>query len=159
TGDDLIVRLESGDSAADQLRPGIHLHWELSDYFRRGRQSSAGGALIFPPAPNRWLVTRYLRIADSPTAPCGPIAATSCIGERAALTPARAKDRFGALRPAVAVPVAAATGQPWQWMGRVVELDDWINGADAGVDFLNRHTASDGRQLALTSVGFLGPGF
>ena len=49
TGDQLIVRLESRNGAAAQLKPGIHLHWELPDHFRRGRQAAEGGPLAsFP---------------------------------------------------------------------------------------------------------------
>jgi hypothetical protein len=38
------------------LKAGIHLHWSLPDALTRGLQQA--DQTVFPPAPNRWLVTR-----------------------------------------------------------------------------------------------------
>lgn len=41
--------------------PGIHLHWALPDALTRAESAPTGADadLTFPPAPNRWLVTRF----------------------------------------------------------------------------------------------------
>lgn len=44
----------------EQLKAGIHLHWALPDSIAQGRQA-ADGTVNYPPAPNRWLVTRILK--------------------------------------------------------------------------------------------------
>ena len=47
-----------------QLKAGIHLHWALPDALTRGVQQGNAAdkegekAIVFPPVPNRWLVTR-----------------------------------------------------------------------------------------------------
>lgn len=42
---------------ANALGNGVHLHWTLPDAFRKGKYTD-DGSLVFPPAPNRWLVVR-----------------------------------------------------------------------------------------------------
>ncbi|MCP1463004.1 hypothetical protein [Pseudomonas sp. S3E17] len=44
----------------EQLKAGIHLHWALPDTIAQGRQAP-DGTVDYPPAPNRWLVTRILQ--------------------------------------------------------------------------------------------------
>lgn len=44
----------------EQLKAGIHLHWALPDTLAQGRQAP-DGTVTYPPAPNRWLVTRIVR--------------------------------------------------------------------------------------------------
>ena len=39
-----------------RLNRGVHLHWALPDALTQGMNSAAG--VVFPPAPDRWLVTR-----------------------------------------------------------------------------------------------------
>ena len=160
TGDALINRLETGSDAIQQLGVGLHLHWELPDHFRRGVQPPGGGATVFPTAPNRWLVTRALRLADPSTGAWGEATAKSWVVQSDALFPAYAPDRYGVTRPAVPAPVATTTApaQSWQYMGRVVELEDWLAGP-AAVDTLPNHVGPDGKRLRLTAVGFVGPGF
>src|SRR5262245_23566773 len=43
-----------------RLKPGIHLHWALPDALTRGSQTADG--TVFPPAPNRWLITRRVNL-------------------------------------------------------------------------------------------------
>ena len=104
-------------------------------------------------------MTRFLARRGRDDRRLGSVSATSWVVESDALATSQKADRFNVTRPAVPVPVAAGNGQPWQWMGRVVELEPWLAGADAGVDFLSGHTAPDRKPLAVTAVGFLGPGF
>jgi hypothetical protein len=55
---------------------GVHLHWTLPYGLRHGRQPP-GGELTFPPAPNRWLLTRLFYPASA--TPGTPPQATSWI--------------------------------------------------------------------------------
>ena len=59
TGDQIWRTLDQ--PAAESLGPGVHLHWELPELFKRGVQDPDTGYIRFPPAPNRWLVSRTLR--------------------------------------------------------------------------------------------------
>ena len=106
TGDALMQPLESDKGPAQQLSAGIHLHWELPDHYRRGAQSAGGGKLAFPAAPNRWLVTRYVRLADPTTGAWDNVTSKTWAIESDALYPAYQPDRFGTIRPSVPVPVA-----------------------------------------------------
>ena len=49
--------LEKSTSSSD-INVGIHLHWSLPDALTHGKQF-ANGEVMFPAAPDRWLVTRY----------------------------------------------------------------------------------------------------
>lgn len=48
---------DGGNTNESTIANGIHLHWVLPDAFRRGKYND-GGSLVFPNAPNRWLVLR-----------------------------------------------------------------------------------------------------
>jgi hypothetical protein len=50
-------------SVMEQLNPGIHLHWALPDTIAQGVQA-ADSSVNYPPAPNRWLVTRLIKRKD-----------------------------------------------------------------------------------------------
>ncbi|HBF34203.1 TPA: hypothetical protein DDW35_06530, partial [Candidatus Sumerlaeota bacterium] len=65
TGDMIVSPLEDQTNPTNPLGVGVHLHWELPDYFRCGVQPPTGGDIVFPPAPNRWLVIRTLSIYDN----------------------------------------------------------------------------------------------
>jgi hypothetical protein len=63
-GDD--VSRDYGQSPADQLEVGVHLHWALPDGLTRG--GGRGHELDFPAVPNRWLVTRIAVSGGQPAA-------------------------------------------------------------------------------------------
>jgi hypothetical protein len=46
---------------------GVKLHWSLPAALRHGRRHDAAGPIVFPAVPNRWLVTRLMRVNDEPT--------------------------------------------------------------------------------------------
>ena len=55
------------DPPWDQLETGVHLHWALPDGLTRG--GGPGAELVFPAAPDRWLVTRLVISGGSPPQP------------------------------------------------------------------------------------------
>src|SRR5262249_39089842 len=137
----------------DSLGPGIHLHWELPDHFRRGTQPPAGGPIMFPAAPNRWLVIRYLRVGV--VGALGPVRTAAWMVESDRLS-AEAQTDSGQkppMRPAVTVPIPLKTNQitqPYQMLGRVMALDTWREGGDPSARYLAE---------PLTAIGFVGPAF
>ena len=161
TGDAILRPLESASTPLDPLGPGIHLHWELPDFFRRGVQPPDGSDVVFPHAPNRWLVVRYLRRFDAATGTYGPVAPKCWIVESDFVTPRPAPDADGIVRPAVPVPVAVTkpAAQPFLFMGRVLDYAAWDPGSETPSQFLSGYEGPDGKPLFLTSIGFVGPGF
>jgi len=162
TGDQIYSPLEADISARGALAAGIHLHWELPDFFRRGVQSSAIGAdVVFPPAPNRFLVIRYLSRFE-PQAGYAPAIVKCWIVESDYLSASLEKDADGIARPAVSVPLPANPGldaQPYRYMGRVLNYEAWDPASEVASDFLPSHQGPDGKALHLTSIGFLGAAF
>lgn len=161
TGDCILQPLKDNDSPANPLGPGVHLHWELPDYFRRGVQPAQGGDVVFPPAPNRWLVIRYLSTYD-PAAGYGPVQVKSWIIESDFLSPTLLPDPDGSLRPAVSVPLPVDPPRgtaPFLYMGRVLDAATWDPAREDPAAFLPARTGADGTPCRLTSVGFVGPSF
>lgn len=162
TGDMVVQPLESNASPPDPLGIGIHLHWELPDYFRRGTQPAEGGDVVFPQAPNRWLVIRYLSLYDAGTAKYGSVQMKGWIVESDYVSPQLTKDSAGVLRPSITVPLPSnppAGEPPYKFMGRVVDLDKWDPGSELPRDFLPAYKGPNGKSLYLTSIGFVGPSF
>lgn len=164
TGDKIYqpLGITSGDNPlmgpADSLGVGIHLHWELPAYFKRGRQVAGSSQIVFPHAPNRWLVTRYLSVFNQSTGNYEAPAAYSWIVESDYITTDNPNDG----RPHISVPLPAnpAVGQqPYMYMGRVVDLASWNPAGEAATDYLPSQTNTDGTPCYLTSVGFAGAYF
>lgn len=162
TGDMVVQPLDSDASPRDPLGIGVHLHWELPDYFRRGTQPAQGGDVVFPQAPNRWLVIRFLAVYDAAAGKYGNVKTRGWIVESDYVSPQLSKDGTGVLRPSVSVPLPANPPpgtRPYMFMGRVVDLDTWNPAAERAGDYLPAYRGSDGKPLYLTSVGFVGPSF
>lgn len=159
TGDQIWRTLDR--PAAESLGPGIHLHWELPDYFKRGVQDPDTGQIRFPPAPNRWLVSRTLRLWDEHTQAYGVPQATGWVVESDYLTPTPpTPDRRGVTRLPVAVPLRApGSTVPYLFQGRPLAAATWDpDGTPAG-DYLPAYTGADHQPLRLTSIGFVGAAF
>ncbi|WP_057937836.1 hypothetical protein [Algoriphagus resistens] len=162
TGDALVQPLDSNASPANPLGAGVHLHWALPDYFKRGIQPSQGGNLVFPQAPNRWLITRYLSIYDSTSQRYGDVTPKSFIVESDYVSAEIQPDAYGIRRPAVSVPlptVPSYNEQPFMYMGRVLNYDSWDPTAENPGEYLPAFSGEDGQPLYLNSIGFVGPGF
>jgi hypothetical protein len=181
TGEKIFRPLENQNDAENKLGTGIHLHWELPDYFRRGIQAredagsflppslkrkltgADGGNVVFPDAPDRWLITRFLSEWDDKAGIYGPVKIKRFIVESDFLSPVMLKDADRTEREATPVPVnyTGTDGivQPFMFMGRVLDYESWSPSAESPADFLPAHKDSDGNKLSLTSVGFTGPGF
>lgn len=163
TGDTIVQRLESTDTALAPLYTGIHLHWELPDFFRKGVQEIDSNQVVFPQVPNRWLVVRYLSLYDSVAKTWGPVTNYSWIIESDYISMEQLKDSDGIVRPSVPVPLPVnptfgANNQPYRFMGRVVPATNWP--ATSPSDrYLADFKDVNNENCYLTSVGFLGPGF
>jgi hypothetical protein len=160
TGDMIVQPLQSTDSPANSLGVGVHVHWELPDYFRKGVQPPTGGKIVFPQVPNRWLVIRYLRVWNSVSNAYDPVTPKTFIVESDYVGATLWTDSWGVVRPTVSTPLTdAATGQPFMYMGRVLDYADWAPSTETASQFLPSYTGTDGQPLYLTAVGFVGPGF
>jgi hypothetical protein len=161
TGDTIFQPLQSPATPAAPLGIGIHLQWELPDFFRNGIQR-AGGDIVFPPAPNRWLVVRSLSLWDTNQNVYGPVTLKSFIIESDYIGAARWVDSYGMTHPSVPVPlptVPPSQKAPFLYMGRSLNYEDWPPTNESASDFLPSYTGSDGQYLQLNSLGFVGPGF
>ncbi len=162
TGDQVIQALEY-NSPQNKLGPGIHLHWELPDFFRRGVQPPiVGEDLTFPPTPNRFLVIRYISVYDTKAKQYGPVTTKCWIVESDHLSPSLSSDPYGVIRPAISVPIQPTPGrniQPYMYMGRVADYASWNPMAEDKSQFLPAHAGTDGAALYLSSIGFVGPSF
>jgi hypothetical protein len=163
TGDAIVDLPENSTGPQASLSTGIHLHWELPDYFRQGVQQPGASQIVFPQAPNRWLVIRYLSLFDTNTNTWGAPASHSWIVESDYISTAQLSDPApdnNFIRPSVPVPlpVNPAFGeQPFRFMGRVVDAADWKQNGDG--KYLGDFNDVDGKPCYLNSIGFLGPGF
>lgn len=140
------------------LDTGIHLHWELPDYFRRGVQANDGGQIIFPHAPNRWLVVRYFSAWDDLNKVYQPPSVKAWVVLSDAIS-----DQPDTTRPLVAVPLPVnppppSGAPPFKFMGKVLDYESWDPGDGSG-DYLSNYKDEDGHPYYLTSMGFVGPSF
>lgn len=150
------------NSPAHPLGVGVHLQWALPDYFRKGVTPPEGGNPIFPAAPNRWLVTRFLSFFDPHSNTYGNITSKSWVVESDYLASTLAPDQYGIIRPTISVPVPATPRfqqQPYMYMGRVLEASAWNPANEAAANYLPFYKGSDGKPLYLTSIGFVGAYF
>jgi hypothetical protein len=154
TGDMVYVPLDSGDTARYPLQAGIHLHWELPEYFKRGELDQSSGRIVFPPVPTRWLVVRTLRIWSTQSGSYGAPTWASWVVESDYISPTKPGDWTP-----IPVPIPAPDKTPFTWMGRVVDANKYDPANEKPADYLPAYTGTDGRLLYLTSIGFLGAGF
>jgi hypothetical protein len=156
TGDTIWLPLTPGTSAG--LEAGIHLHWELPDYFKRGRQDPDTNAITFPHAPTRWLVVRSLSSYDQSTGSYGAPQQAGWVVESDYVTSELLPDQHGITRPAITVPLTAPDNTPYMYMGRVVDAASWSPGTGPA-NYLPHYTGTGGTPLYLTSIGFVGAAF
>jgi hypothetical protein len=159
TGDTIWLPL-GGGSPSDPLRPGVHLHWELPEFFKRGRQDPDTSAIVFPHAPTRWLVVRTLSRYDTTTGGYGTPRQASWVVESDYVTSRQLADEQGIVRPVISVPLTAPDKTPYMYMGRVVSAANWNPAAENPVDYLPHYTRPGATApLYLTSIGFAGAAF
>jgi hypothetical protein len=159
TGDTVWRGLENEDPPTNHLETGVHLHWELPEYFKRGRHDPDLSAITFPPAPTRWLVVRSLSLYEASSYAYGAPQHTAWVVESDYLAATLSPDAHGIVRPAVAVPLPALDGAPFMYMGRVVDAAAWDPAGEQPQDYLPSRTGADGAALYLTSIGFVGAAF
>lgn len=166
TGDTIVQLLESGDAPLATLMTGIHLHWELPDYFRKGVQPIGTNNVVFPQAPNRWLVIRYLNLYNTDTKKWDPTSTFSWIVESDFITPVQPEEPDSVptsvvRRPLVPVPLTVKNGsvnQPYAFMGRMMNATEWPK-QSPGDQYLPDFKDPANHPYNLNSIGFLGPGF
>ncbi len=158
TGDTIWIPLGSG-SPSDPLDTGVHLHWELPEFFKRGQVNQDLGSIVFPPAPTRWLVTRSLSTYNSATSSYGAPRQASWVVESDYLSAQLLPDQYGITRPAVSVPLTVPNGNPYMFMGRVVDAASWNPASENPANYLPHYTGPSGKPLYLTSIGFTGAAF
>ena len=160
TGDSIYEPLEMQAGPLAPLETGVHVHWELPDYFRQGHQQPQAAEATFPPVPNRWLVVRYFSLWNATTSRYEPqppktwLVESDYLGPNAVLTDPDKVNR-------AAVPVPAAALAYYQFMGRVVDYATW-NPADtttAPASYLPGQAPLNGQPAYLTAIGFTGPAF
>ncbi|MGL5890996.1 MAG: hypothetical protein ACRC3B_14000, partial [Bacteroidia bacterium] len=161
TGDNIVRPLNTQSSPGIALGTGVHVHWLLPDYFRKGAQQTTG-EIVFPAAPNRWLVTRYLSLWNESTSSYGSPTAQTFMVESDFISGTRQADPWGVVRPAISVPLPAipVAGQhPYRYMGRVLDFNSWNPSGEQLNNYLPAQTGANGQPLYLTSIGFVGPSF
>ena len=159
TGDTVWLPLNSGTPSV-ALEAGVHLHWELPEFFKRGHQDPDTSAIRFPAAPTRWLVVRSLSTYDATAGRYGSPRYASWVVESDYVAAALQRDSHGIVRPAATVPLTAPDGvTPYMFMGRVVDAASWDPAAERPADYLPHYQGADGQPLFLTSIGFVGAAF
>jgi hypothetical protein len=103
------------DAPWQQLEQGVHLHWALPDTLTKA--AVIQGSLQFPPAPNRWLVTRILINGTAASA-------RSWVVESDALNESPVSGQLSVTLP---VKTAQPTDQNYRWVGSYSDFDgNWV---------------------------------
>ena len=161
TGDTISQPLQSPSTSANPLNIGMHLHWELPDFFRKGTQR-AGGDVVFPPAPNRWLVVRSLCVWNTTSNTYDDVQFKSFIVESDYIGTSQWVDSYGMTHSSVPVPLPAnptLADVPYRYMGRSLDYTAWNPSTETPSQFLRSYKGSDQQFLQLNALGFVGPGF
>jgi hypothetical protein len=124
-------------TGAGLLPAGIHLHWQLPKALRRGAADS-DGVLTLPAVPDRWLVTRVLVSA------AGQLTTRNWVVESSYVS---LTDAYSS----TSVPYAPTSSQPqpYRYLGRVYDYDDWASTGNEGPEYY----------APLTTMGFGIPDF
>ncbi|NEQ72115.1 MAG: hypothetical protein F6K23_02900 [Okeania sp. SIO2C9] len=108
------------------LKAGIHLHWALPDALTKGIQVSENNVTrtVFPPVPNRWLVTRSNKDNEIEK---------QWVVESDYLYPEGTGSEVGS----IAYPIQVEEGkhQPFSYLGRKVPLAAWLEN-DPNAEYL-----------------------
>jgi hypothetical protein len=120
------------------LQRGVYLHWQLPRQLTRSQVEPDKKVGVYPPLPNRWLVTRKM---DTEL--------RRWVVESDYLQPGWTTP----LQPSTAYPIPGggmnpAANRAFRWLGRVLLYDDWIN-TKPGAQSLD----------PLTVVGYGNPSF
>ena len=124
------------------LPPGIHLHWALPGGLTAGVSQLSG--VVFPAAPDRWLVNRI--VVSSPKTGPTSTSIASWVVESDALNSQQTAPA-GLPQPTVAMPPTPGT-QGFGYLGEVFALASW-----------RERGATTPRLSPLTAVGYGHPAF
>lgn len=127
------------------LKRGAYLHWSLPSPLTHGRYDHKARRIVFPPVPNRWLITRTTKPEATPK---------SWIVESDYLYPPDEKGMAEGLRKgAITYPIHSdptASEPPFRFIGRAVPLKEWNRTGDG--DYLPLSNP-------LTAIGYGDPTF
>ncbi len=131
------------------LKPGIHLHWSLPAALTRSDEHG-----VFPPVPNRWLITRKRRSSSG-----SPETERQWVVESDFLHPDGKGDDAGGIP--IPFPPAPEQGRhrPFRYLGRTLPLDRWNTlqtQPNRDDEYLADRTLEPG---PLTAVGYGEPAF
>ncbi len=147
TSDQVLAATFQG--ATQPLGTGIHLHWSLPQDLTHGAQDSTG-KIVFPAAPNRWLVTR---IATNTASPESPVTATTAwivesdrLWDEANDTVPLPDQNAISLDVPIQPNPTAISNKSWQTLGRVFPYAGWREDAAAP-------------RASLTALGFGDPAY
>jgi hypothetical protein len=158
TGDTIWIPLGSG-SPSVPLETGVHLHWELPEFFKRGHADQDLGTIVFPHAPTRWLVVRSLSTYDQASGAYGAPRQAAWVVESDYVSAELHTDQYNITRAAIPVPLTAPDNTPYMFMGRVVDGASWNPASENPADYLPHYPGPGNTPLYLTSVGFTGAAF
>lgn len=160
TGSAIYQPLTSSTSLNVQaMEPGIHLHWNLPEYFKKGKQNSEKEKIEFPQVHNRWLVTRFLSVLNSTTKKyeVEGFSTKSWVVESDFLSPTP----IPGARSSITVPLQPnpSNPQPYMYMGRCVDYDTWITESKDSQAYLPHYKDQNDNPRYLDSIGFVGSYF
>ncbi|GAB4280627.1 MAG: hypothetical protein Kow0080_33730 [Candidatus Promineifilaceae bacterium] len=107
------------------LESGVHLNWDFPQFLKRSTYR-ASQATEFPPAPNRWLVSRFSGGSNTPDRQW-VIESDALLGN---LNGAKIYDMA---QTSLEVDIHSGK-RPYTYMGRIEKMEDWLK---------NRHTDND----------------
>lgn len=152
-GGSLIQPLEYESNKGFSLGAGVHLHWSLPNYFRKGSQDVDSGNFVFPQAPNRWLVVRHLSMINSGETKVEMPKTKAWIVESDYIS----KKQECSIKQSTPIPPLYVGDEKHNYMGRTIELEKYHT-TESG-KYLSDAVDEKDRSVYLTSVGFIGPTF
>ena len=131
------------------LQQGVHLNWDLPRFLKRTKYGSKH-AVEFPPAPTRWLVSRF---EDDSTTPDRQWIVES----DTLLTKLQGVKIYDMAQTSIEVDICSGD-RPFTYMGRTDSLAEWIRRqGEPGDDFTSWKSKHGDK--ALTALGWGSPSF
>ncbi|RMD98224.1 MAG: hypothetical protein D6816_16500 [Bacteroidetes bacterium] len=125
------------------LESGVHLNWDFPQFLKRTKYGASQVA-EFPPAPNRWLISRFSGESKIPEKQW-------VIESDALLTNLKGAKIYDMAQ--TSLPVDIHSGErPYTYMGRVERLENWLKNQHTDGDFTTWKEKHSNKPL--TAVGW-----